>query len=239
MKRNLKYILERNLREIIEHYGSYVDCLRGIIEEKRISPKALRTYLLTLSAFSESSTNQSLTLMSEKKYEFQKAETIPDIFTVLVTECASFLNYEIFESIIRKYKIKRQKYKSLQYPELLRAYVLKHKISEFIEINPLLKSRKGSKELTIKYDVESSRRLAKVIDLEKFIANIFGLLPSALEIVDIKDGCAIITFSSQLPLLMFSSLQTQLSLHSKKRSSELPKYFGLHAMDALFILKEK
>lgn len=212
IKKDIKYILEKNLQEIIASYGSYVDCLREIIEEKEVSPKALRTYLLTLSAFRESSGNQMLTLMSDKKSELQKAETILDVFDFLITECASFLNCDIFERIIKRYKIdvEREKYEELQYPELLVAYIRKHQISEFVKINPLLKSKIGTKELIVKYDIESTCRLAKVKDLEKFIADMFDLLPSALEIVDIKDGCIIVTFliPASVAEVLFTSVTT-------------------------------
>ncbi len=105
VQKDLEFILERNLKEIIAKYASYVDSLRAAIEEKRVSPEALRAYLLSLSASSNGDEGEMLTLMSEKKSELQKLETIPDIFSFLTTECASFLNYEIFQNILKNYSI--------------------------------------------------------------------------------------------------------------------------------------
>lgn len=103
---DLKFILEKNLKNIIKKYASYVDCLRGIIEEKGVTPKVLKSYLLSLPAFCSNSFNaQRVTLMSDKEIQLEKAETITDIFTFLTTKCASFLNFDIFQSLLEKYNI--------------------------------------------------------------------------------------------------------------------------------------
>ena len=191
LKENLEYILEINLKKITAKYASYVDCLRNAIEHKEdITPEILRAYLLSLSA---SSKDQELSLMSDKKSELKKCETIAEIFEFLTCECASFLNYEVFQNLLENFNISTDEEK-LQYPKHLKDYAEKHKISEFYKINPLLKTRKWSKELTLKYDVDSTCRLAKVSNLKKSLAKVFRLLPMALEIVDIKKGCVVVTF---------------------------------------------
>ena len=132
--------------------------------------------------------------MSEKKSELLKAETISDIFCFLTTECASFLNYEIFQNIHEHYSIGAEQEK-LKYPQHLEAYVEKHKISEIAKIIPKLPMPKhGCQELIVKCNIKNTSKLAKVFDLKKSVARILGLLPSALEIYDIKDGCVIVTF---------------------------------------------
>ena len=55
---DLEFILEKNLDAIITRYASYVDTLRGIIEERGVSPEALRSYLLSLTASSNGSKGQ-------------------------------------------------------------------------------------------------------------------------------------------------------------------------------------
>ncbi len=60
--------------------------------------------------------------------------------------------------------------------------------------NPLLKPKNGSKELIQKYDIETTCSLAKVDGLKKLIAEIMNLNPLALELVDVKDGCVVVTF---------------------------------------------
>lgn len=81
---DLKFILELNLRDIIRKYGSYVDCVRTSIEEKGVTPEALGSYLMSLSAFSSSYEGQKLALMSERKCELERANTIISIFNLLI-----------------------------------------------------------------------------------------------------------------------------------------------------------
>lgn len=174
-------------------YATYVDCLCVAVRDKGVTPEDLRLHLLSLPASSNSCKGQTLNLLSDKKEDLEKCSTIASIFTFLSTECASFLNYDIFQSILDRYQVADDPRIS-SYSEHLKAYVNKHKISEFVKVNPLLKHKKSSKELTLKYDIPTTSRLAKVCELKEFIAEIMDITPSALEIVDINDGCVIITF---------------------------------------------
>ncbi len=193
VRMDLEFILEKNLKKIIKSYGFYVDCLRTTIKEKGVSPEDLRSYLLSVSATSTTCKGQKLTLLSDKKQELEKCDTINAIFDLLTTQCASFLNYEIFQSILENYNISEDP-ERLKYSEHLIEYAKKHKISEFAKVNPLLKAKNGSKELIMKFDIETTCRLAKVTELKMIIAEIMDLSPSTLEIVDIEDGCVVVTF---------------------------------------------
>ena len=128
VRMDLQFILKRNLKQIIAKYASYVDCLRAIIQDKGVPAGELRTYLLSLSATSKSSKGQTLTLLSDKETELQGCDSVADIFSFLTTKCASFLNYDIFQFIVTHYDISDDQDK-LQYPEHLKAYIRKHKIS--------------------------------------------------------------------------------------------------------------
>lgn len=214
VKLDLEFILERNLKDIITLFAAYVDTLRSIIKEKGVSPDELQTYLISLPAFKENHKGKKLTLLANKEAELEKCDSIPKIFKFLSTKCSSFLDYEIFEDIMKFYKISKDQ-EHLNYSNHLHTYIQKHKISEFTKIIPFLKEKEGSKELTLKFDIEITCSLAKVTDLKKSIASILGLLPSALEIVDIEDGCVIVThlISASVadaiftPTAVFTSLQ--------------------------------
>ena len=193
ISKDLQFILDVNIDDIITKYASYVDCLCEKIEEKRISPEKLCRYLLSLSAFSENYDGQQLALMTDNKEELEKCRTINCIFNCLTMKCASFLNCDIFQKIQENYEVGEEQEK-LKYRDHLKAYVEKHKISEFMKINPLLKPKNGSKELTLKYNVKNTCRLARIVDLKFFIAKILKIHPSTLQIIDIEDGCVIVTF---------------------------------------------
>ncbi len=190
IKEDLEFILENNLRKINVTYACYVDTLRCTLEEKGVTPRDLRTYLVSLPAFS--SKGQTLGLLSE--IELQQCNTVAEIFIFLKTKCTSFLDFEIFENILDYFKISKD-HERLKYCEHLETFIHKHKISEFVMVNPLLeKYTKDSEKLILKYNVEQTCRLAKVKNLKRFIAKILDLNPSALQIIDIEEGCVVVTF---------------------------------------------
>ena len=191
---DLQYILKRNLKAIVKKYGLYVDCLRTILQEKGATPSELRDHLHSVSVFSANCTEHGLALIPDKDHQLNKAESITDIIVFLKNQCSSFLDYEIFQGIAKKYNINEDR-EELRYGEHLKAYVDMHKVSEFIQINPLLKSKDNSKKLTLKLDIQSTCRLAKVVELKESIAEVLKLNPSALHLVDCKNGCVVVTFS--------------------------------------------
>lgn len=160
--------------------------------------------------------------MSDRKNELIATSTITEIFNLLVTEYSSFLNFDIFEKILKRYKIDA-KQEELKYPEQLKIYIEEHKISEFIKINPLLKDVekrfKDSKELILKLDIEKTCQLAKIVELKKFITNFLNLDPSVLHIVDVKEGCLTITFL--IPTFVANSIFTLFTKFSPKQEYQL------------------
>ena len=215
---DLEYVLENNLKKTITAYASYVDCIRATVKEKGVSPEDFRSFVQSLPASTDSSKHQKLTLLSDIELELEKCNTITAIFDILKKRCASFLNYDIFQNIADHYNIYEDEEK-MKYPEKLKAYVEKHKISEFTKINPQLKDRKGSKELTLKYDIKTTCRLAKVCELEKVIAKVLELHPSALHIVDIEEGCVIVTFL--IPASVADALFTPDTVFTPQQEEEL------------------
>ncbi len=218
VRMDLKFILKKNLKEIITTYATYVDTVRVLVEKIGVSPEELRSYLLSLPATSKSSRGQELTLLSDKETELKRCDTIIEIFNYLKTKCASFLTYDIFQCTLKYYNISEDQ-ERLRYPEHLNAYIEKHKISEFASINPLLKHKKGSKELTLKFDIKNTCKLAQVDELKNVIAEIMDLNPSALELVDIEDGCVIVTFL--IPASVADAIFTANTVFTSQQEDEL------------------
>lgn len=199
---DLEQILERNLKKIIRQYASFVNCILRSVLEKNVTPAMLSSYLLNLPAVGDKEKDgQRLTLLSGLRAELEAATTVNTIFNLLSTKYASFLDYDIFESIADEYSIDDTNPK-MKYPEYLEAFLKQHKVSEFMKINPLLKDlSNSSKEVTLKLNIESTCSLAKLKDLTKTIANILGISKSALRILDIKDGCVILKLLILTPIL--------------------------------------
>ncbi len=193
-------MLEINLKQIQRRYASYVSCILNSVKEKDISPETLRSYLLNLPAFGG---GQKLTLLSGLKAELEKANTVNNIFDILSTEYASFLDYSVFEFIIEEYEIDESKPR-MQYPEHLKAFINQHKLVEFMEINPFLKDfSDSSKELILKIDIELTCSLTKLQDLTKTVASILGLRKSALRLLDVEEGCVIVRLLILAPIADF------------------------------------
>ena len=198
---DLKLQLELNLEKIMYQYGSYVHCVRTSIIQKGVSAGELCAYLLALPAFD--SIKLKLSLLSDIRAELEKATTINGIFNVLNSNYASFINYKIFQRIADDFDIDQDQEK-MKYPEYLDAYIKMHKISEFEDINPMLKKvESGSKKMVLKFDIELTRALAKLQDLTSAVAKLLGLRPSALRLLHIEEGCVVMTLLIPAPVADF------------------------------------
>ena len=190
---DLKHQLKINLQEIMKHYASYVRCVRMSLVKIGVSARDLTDFLLTLSAFEHKEGDPKLTLFYGMRKKLKDVDKIEDIFRILTEEYASFLNYEVFESIIDEFEVDNTQ-KKLKYPEHLVAYIYKHKINEFCEINPLLKNLKdSSKELILKFDVKLTDTLGSLKERTEAVAKLLELRPSALRLLSIEEGCVLVT----------------------------------------------
>lgn len=97
----LKQQLEISRKHIMTRYASFVSCLCDSIEEAGVTVPRLRTFILNLPAFKEH--HGELKVFGEIDCEIKKACKINDIFDVLSSKYASYLNYEIFQSILEKF----------------------------------------------------------------------------------------------------------------------------------------
>ena len=147
--------------------------------------------------------DQQVMLLSEITDKLERATTVNGIFNVLNRYYATFLNYEIFQCIAEEYEVDPDNEK-MKYPEYLDAYIKKHNLSEFEEINPLLKDIEcGTKEMILKFDIAMTCSLAKLQEYTLNIADILGLRPSALRLLSIEEGCVVITLLISAPVADF------------------------------------
>ena len=179
---------------IVEQYADFVSCVcKSIDSNKDVSVEDLHLYLLNKSAFNNE--NQQVMLLSDVSDELQEAATVHDIFKFLSVRFASFLNFEIFKSIVQKFGNDKDHKKLEDYTARLEEYVNKHKISEFFDINPALKEHdKTAKKLILKVDYKKFQKLAKITNLKRALAKILNLKASAIQLYGIEDGCILVIF---------------------------------------------
>ena len=186
--------LNHNFEEISEQYAEYVMYIRDSVIEKEVTVRSLVNYLLFLPGFKYRNDKDEHKLLHGKRAQLKQAETVEDVFLLLYEECASFLNYNIFLSIAKKFG--GNKCDHLKYPEYLKAFVEKHTISELVKVIPNLEKKCDSskQKVTCKFNIELTERVAEVSNLKIRIADILGLNVQSLELVDVNDGCVVVTF---------------------------------------------
>ena len=170
--------------------------MRQAVTATGVTLEDFRHFLLGLSPYVDDYGDEWPRLLDHVKAKIEMADSIVRIFQVLTTDCCSFMDVSIFQSIIDEYEIDINSDVKLQYSEHLKSYLLNHKISEFIMINPKLDRLKNSDILILKFNTDLSSSITKVLDLKSAIADILGLKSSAaLQLLSIKKGCVVVTFS--------------------------------------------
>ena len=201
IKEDLEQQLERNFKMIVKQYNDFAFCVcKSVHSNGDVSVEDLRSYLLNMPAFDHD--NQQVMLLSDVKNELQEAATIHAIFDFLSVRFASFLNYDVFKSIVQKFGNDKDHQNLENYTARLEEYVNKHKISEFFDINPALKKydktakghNKTAKELILKVDYKKFQKLAKITNLKRALADIWDLKTSAIQFYGIEDGCILVIF---------------------------------------------
>ena len=129
--------LTMELRNITRLYNAYIDCIHQSLQRKGVTTRDLSFKLLREPAFNNS--EQNYTLLFGHEAELINAIDLQNVILILCKNYASFLTYDIFQFIVDNYKLDNGQ-EEFQYPDHLRTYIERHKISEFVAINPLLKN---------------------------------------------------------------------------------------------------
>ena len=178
---DLQYQLKECRDKITTQFAAYVSKIYGRIKANQID-------LSEIIHFLENKLDSDL----------EGANSLDDVFRLLRRRAKTsfnFLNYRIYE-FLRDTFIPEEKDEALNYPYYLKDYANKHKLSEFLEINPKLKEIINTSKniLQIKFNTQESDKLIKVLELQQSLAPLLEVKPSALQILNIEQGCVIVTF---------------------------------------------
>lgn len=188
-------MLEEKRQDIVRRYGSYQRCIWSSFQKKNIDANEFRNYLKSLEAF-ESGHDVQCKLLTEIKSELEEAETTHDLLSLVNDNCASYMNIRLLEHIVEEYHLDDGQ-EQMKYPQYLLDYINLHSIKDikFAEIDPeLVKSAEKSKTISLKLDIETTCKLAKISDLHVAVARILHLVPSAVQIYSIEEGCVVVKF---------------------------------------------
>ena len=191
------------MKELIYRYASHVKRILTAIELYGVTHERLASYLLSISAFQTHPGRDDLMLFSNLKEEFESADALSRIFITLSIEYASFLNPDIFQSFVHQFQLEGYEEK-LDYMDYYWPYVHRHKLSEFMEVNPL--SAEGSdksKKLIVKFDISLGTTLGRLLELRAGLAGVLGLKPITIRLKLIEEGCVIVSFLIPAPVADF------------------------------------
>ena len=194
MHADLRQQLDHSLKDLIYRYASFVKCILTSIEQIGVSHERLAKYLLSIPAFTTHPGKEELMLFSNLKDEFESADALSRIFITLSIEYASFLNPDVFQSIVDEFQLQGHEEK-LEYMEYYWPYAHMHKLSEFMEVNPLSAvGTERAKKLVVKFDISLASTLARLLELKEGLARVLGLRPITIRLKLVEEGCVIVSF---------------------------------------------
>lgn len=128
--------------------------------------------------------------------KLEKSEDISDICFFVQSHFTSFLNCEIFKHMFLRFGGDAGKKEWEDYSAHLDDYVQKHKIVEFIKINPDLRVHHSdsTSTVTLKIDLDTLSPLKDILTIQIHFADILEINYSNLVLVDIKEGCVRLSF---------------------------------------------
>lgn len=118
---NLEFLLVEYRKKIVKQYASYVHCIRALIVDRGITVSELRSFLLSLEAF-QSGHNVQCKLLSGVEEKLEEASTIYQILDIVTKDCASFLDFEIYQCIVDQYEFDNGQ-NALKYSQHLKDYI--------------------------------------------------------------------------------------------------------------------
>ena len=189
VRKDLLHQLKVSRNQIRTRYASFRSGVLDLIIEKGVPVRKLLFFLKRLPELEE---------CAQKFIKLSKEPDIYELFDLIDNEFANYLHYEVYETILIQYSSPSERdCDNLRYSDHLKFYIKQLNIKEFLKLNPELeKISATSKELCLKINMEETTKITQIKDLESSIAGILGLglTPSDLKLIDVKEGCLILTF---------------------------------------------
>jgi hypothetical protein len=214
--------LNTYFKDITAKYAWYSCCVMEALEKEEVSVTKLCQFLLGLPSFTNcKEDDQNPALVSQNAEEFEHAGSISKIFKILTTKkYINFLNCDILKYLVNFFELKLD-IRSSSYPDELRKYAEKHKISELSKLFPLLKEIVAKKELTLVVDIPATSKFSEVLDIKEEFAGILGVDKSILDISNVKEHCVHLVFL--LPTFIADILFTKKTIFSAEQIVSLKK----------------
>ena len=194
-EKDFKFLIKQDLKELRTKFTTLQFEVRESLS-KRVPPQKIVAHVLSdYEDICENDDCKPTSLFSDADQEkLNSAISVDQVFPIL-KKCWSFLKYEVLYSIVNHFGDESDQARVKEYQKQLEIFFNKRKVSEvpeeLISSNSIDVTRN---KMVIKLDKENPRWTA-ITDLEFRICEILGIMPSALLIIGIQEGCVEITFS--------------------------------------------
>ena len=204
--KDFRHLIKLDLEELRKKFITLKCEIRESLS-KKVSPEEIAAHVLSdYEDICENSDYKSTSLFSDDVEEkLNSATSVNQVFQIL-KKSWSFLKCEILYSIVDHCGDDKDRAKVKDYQEQLEAFFNKRRVSEVPE--ELVSSSSVDEmrdKILIKLDKENPP-WSDITDLEFRICKIFGIKPSALLIIGVRQGCVEIIFSipKHISQLIFS-----------------------------------
>ena len=215
---DLKQQLQRSMRELVTQYASFVSRVCSSLIKNHVSPEILSSFLLDIPAFQsdERGRQRGLVLLSDVREQLENAVTIYNVIDTLSVEHASYLNCEIYQSIVGEFGTQMDHDKMNNYFLHRQDYIDRHKLLEYLELHP---SRKGidiTNKLFLRLSFDMTMRISQLLDWRTSFGAVLGLWGTTFRMYGVEEGTDSVVIIFLVPVAIAKELFPELKLTAQQ-----------------------
>jgi hypothetical protein len=187
---DLKQQLQRSMRELVTLYASFVSNVCSSLIKSHVSAEILSSFLLNLPAFKsdQRGRQRGLVLLSDVRNQLESAITIYQVIDTLSVEHASYLNCEVYQSIVGEFGTRKDHERMDNYFERHQDYIGRHKLLEYLELHPARRGTDPTKKLILRLNFNMTMRISELLRWRESFADVLGLWGTTLRMYGIEEG---------------------------------------------------
>ena len=178
-QQNLEFRIKTDLDKLQKKFATLQTSVRKSLKEREVPTQDVIAHVIGFG------------VSDEHKKELTALNSFDRVFVIL-TDYWSFLDCDLLENIVENYGCDADQDKILKYQEELNLFC-KRRVSEVPNKSLVLSSDQTRERMIVKLNI-SDPRLAVIKDLKIKLCKILSIEPWSLQIMEIKEGCVLITF---------------------------------------------
>lgn len=178
-KQNLEFRIKTDLDKLQKKFATLQTSVRKSLKGRGVPTKDVVAHVIGFG------------VSDEHKKELMALDSFDEVFIIL-TDYWSFLDCDLLENIVENYGCDTDQEKIGKYQEELNLFC-KRRISEVPNKSLVLSNDQTRERMIVKLNINDPR-LAIIKDLKIKICKILSIEPWSLQIMEIKEGCILLTF---------------------------------------------